>query len=896
MHTDVPSFGDSAMTSLSAFDPLAAPVIDHGAVHRTVLPNGLTVLVHCDGSAPVVAVVTYVKAGYFDETDDVVGIAHVLEHMFFKGTERRGVGEIAKETKASGGYLNAHTIYDHTSYYTVLPASGLAAGLDVQADAYANSVIDREELAKELEVIIQEAKRKSDNPGAVAVETLYELLHQRHRMRRWRIGREARLRALTRDDLVRFYRNFYRPRNTILSIVGDVGIDETLRQVERLYGTIPDAPIARVPGPAELPQRELRYREWGGDIAQTQLLFGWHTPGTLHADTPLLDLAASVLGAGRASRLYRAVRERQLAASVSAFNYTPTELGVFGAHAETPPHTALDAARAIWGQVRTIREDGIGVHELERARRVFESRWIRRLETMEGKASYLAEWEALGDWRLGDRYLEHLITATPEQVTAAVGQHLDPAYAAVVVYRPETSPEIAADAEAMRHAMDSAPPAPLPASTSRPATPVLTREPRVTLETEEAGVQVYRGPRDVPILLRPKRGAPIVHIGVFASGGAIDELATHAGLTMLMARTAIKGTSRRNATQLAEDAELLGGTIGVSIGAESFGWTIAVPVKHTVAALELLADVVQRPIMNPDALEIERAVAVSGVKLLRDDMYRYPLRLALQAAFGAHQYGTPVTGTEDSLREITAEQLREWHRARVLGTSTMVGVVGDVDSDGIAAVAAREFSELSAGVVATRTAPAWPNSGAMVVERRDKAQTALALAFPSPDLRDPARYTASLIAVIASGLGGRFFDELRDRRSLAYTVHAFAAERQLAGLFVSYIATSPEQEDVARQGLLEEFAKLREQPVRDDELARAKRYAVGSDAIRQQSGGAVLSDVIDAWLVGTGLSELEAFEERIEAVTPLAVRELARRYFDESKRVEGVVRGVGKPV
>ena len=98
--------------------------IDPATVRRTVLPNGLTALVRRDASAPVVAIVTYVRAGYFDETDDVVGIAHVLEHMYFKGTAQRGVGEIAKETKASGGYLNAATIYDHTSYYTVLPSSG----------------------------------------------------------------------------------------------------------------------------------------------------------------------------------------------------------------------------------------------------------------------------------------------------------------------------------------------------------------------------------------------------------------------------------------------------------------------------------------------------------------------------------------------------------------------------------------------------------------------------------------------------------------------------------------------------------------------------------------------------------------------------------------------------
>ncbi len=236
------------MTANATLPSTALPAT---SVVRTRLANGLTVLVRRDPSAPVVAIVTFVRAGYFDETDDVVGISHVLEHMYFKGTPRRGVGEIAKETKAAGGYLNAGTIYDHTSYYTVLPSSSFDAGLDVQSDAYAHSLIDSDELARELEVIIQEAKRKADNPTAVATETLYELLHDRHRIRRWRIGREPGLRALRQDDVVGFYRNFYRPGNTILAIVGDVDPDEVLADVNRRYGALAAGDPTRTPGPNE---------------------------------------------------------------------------------------------------------------------------------------------------------------------------------------------------------------------------------------------------------------------------------------------------------------------------------------------------------------------------------------------------------------------------------------------------------------------------------------------------------------------------------------------------------------------------------------------------------------------------------------------------------------------
>ena len=291
-----------------------SPLLPADSVRRLKLPNGLTVLVRRDPSAPVVAIVTHVKAGYFDETDDVVGIAHVLEHMYFKGTPTRGVGEIARATKAAGGYLNAGTIYDQTSYYTVLPSSAFERGLEIQFDAYANSLIDADELARELEVIIQEAKRKADNPSAVAVESLYALLHDRHRMRRWRIGRETGLRPLTRDDLLRFYRNFYRPGNTILSIVGDVDAKQAAREIERLYGALPDAPVEHAPGPdgaaargLPLPRADRRHR---ADAARHRLAHARHARRRHGAPRPRRDGARHRARVAAVSRGARAAARR----------------------------------------------------------------------------------------------------------------------------------------------------------------------------------------------------------------------------------------------------------------------------------------------------------------------------------------------------------------------------------------------------------------------------------------------------------------------------------------------------------------------------------------------------------------------------------------------------------
>lgn len=869
-------------------------MMDPATVRRLVLPNGLTVLLHRDDTAPVVAIVTYVKAGYFDETDDVAGIAHVLEHMFFKGTTDRPVGAISKETKAAGGYLNAGTIYDRTSYYTVLPAASFARGLEIQGDAYANSVIDAEELAKELEVIIQEAKRKADNPSAVATETLFELLHDEHRMRRWRIGREDGLRKLTRADLVRFYRNFYRPRSTILSIVGDIDLDEAARQIERQYGSLPDALIERTPGPREPAHREFRYRELEGDITQTQLVFGWRTPGTLHPDTPLLELAGTMLGSGRGSRLYRAVRERKLATSVSAYDYTPTELGVFVVHAEGPPEKSVEAARNVWAQLADVRANGFGDDELNRARQLLEARFIRRLETMEGQANFLAEWEALGDWQMGERELDRLLSAAATEVTDAVRRHLAEDSAGVIVYRPRGVPELARNAAAMRELLGGgAPllppvPAPSPVAPARPA--------RASFEREEGRVRVYRTAHDVPMLVMRRPGAPLVQLGMHVAGGATDEPAARAGLTSMLTRTSVKGTRTRSAAQIADEGELLGGSVSGSTSSESFSWGISVPARHTGAALELLSDVVQHATFGEQALETERALALADLEMLRDDMYRYPLRLLTSEAFAGHPYGVPASGTEASLASIDASEVRDWHRARALEGPSVIAVVGDVNPDEIATLVAARFDELRWREEAPLAAPAWPPAPLTIAESREKAQSALALAFPSPSRTDDARFAADLLAGVASGLGGRFFDQLRDRQSLAYTVSAFAAEWRRAGMFVSYIATSPEKEEIARAGLLAEFAKLREAPVTAAELAQAKEYAIGTHAIRSQSGGALLGEIIDAWIFGRGLHEIDEHDARIRAVTASEMQELASRHFVESALVQSVIRGTGRRV
>jgi zinc protease len=837
----------------------------------------------------VAAVVTHVNAGYFDETDDVVGISHALEHMYFKGTPTRGVGEIARQTKAAGGYLNASTIYDHTLYYAVVPSSGFDTALEIQADAYHNSLIDAAELANELEVIIQEAKRKEDNPPAVAIESLYALMHDRHRIRRWRIGREAGLRTFTREMMLGFYRNFYRPSSTILVVVGDIDTRRTLAAIERLYGDLPAGEPTRNVGESETAPPAFRYREMAGDIAQTQFAFGWRTVGPLHADTPAIEMLAGVLGTGRASRLYRATRERKLVSSIAAFNYSPRDIGVFAVHAEAPPEKATAAMAAAWDQLRRVRDEGVRDDELERVRRITESRWVRRLEDMEGQANHLAEWEALGRWEMGDEFLERMLSVSATDVRDVAQRYLRDETVAVFTYRPASTAPLFANADAVRSSLQRETAEPLAASAPLPALGSARRS-RATFEYEDAGARVYRLSSGIPVLVKRRPASPITYFGVFAVGGVCDENDAIGGRTLLMARTALKGTPTRDAVQVAESGELLGGSVGASVGSESVGWSISVPARNAASAMELLADVALRPAFASDAVETERAIALADLAALRDDMYRFPMRLANRAAFAGHPYGVPSLGSEESLRAQDARSLREWHASRFLEGPTVVACVGDADPDELAGLAATHLGTLRYRAPSSIAAPTWPAQLVQSTEQRNKAQTALVLSWRAPARTDADRFDLSMLTGIASGLGGRLFEELRDKLSLCYTVQAFASERRAVGTFHAYIATSPEKEQAARDGLLAELAKFREALVTPEELARAQTYALGTHAIRQQSGAAVMGEMVDAWMFGT-LRELPDYERRVRAVTAEGVRAVARRYLDPERRVEGIVRG-----
>lgn len=862
-------------------------------VRREVLPNGLTVLVQRDRAAPVAAVVTHVKAGFFDEPDRWIGISHVLEHMFFKGTPTRGVGQIAKETKAAGGYLNAHTSYDHTSYFAVLPAARLPDAVAIQADALMNAALDAGELERELKVIIQEAKRKLDNPGAVTHETLHEVMYDRHRIRRWRIGYERDLAGFTRADVHGYYASRYVPSRVIIAIVGDVDEEETLALARRTYGGWAAGDGAVDPSPGEPPRREVRARTLRGDVTQAELGLGWRGVPALDPRAVPLDLAAGILGAGRGSWLYRALRETGLATSVSAHHYSPTELGVFSIGADCDAERVEPVLRGIGDAVHRLVSEPIAAEDLERARTLLLTRWSRRMEEMDGRAAALASAEAMADYRLLDREFDQLARATAEEVQAAARQVLDPEAVSAVVYLPR---DRGGDLDATTLASLVRPRA-LPAGQgTRHAAPAVRPARAPVSPVSEAGV-LHEALPAFDLLVRRKPGVPIVSLGVYLPRASFDPPG-QAGLGALAVRSAVRGAGGYDAAGLALAFERLGGTLGPVVGLDWLGLGATVLAPRLGEAATLM-DLVLHAADAPDAqLEAERRLLVEETTQAADDMFRYPFQLAFAAGFGGRGYGVPASGLPAELATLTPADVRAWQRAALAGARGIVVAVGDLEPEPALATLGGVFGGHAARPLITLRNPvSWVLNGTPVSRAvsRQKAQSAFALAFPGPSRRDPSRHAAEVWSAVASGLGGRLFEALREQRSLAYTVLASSWQKARGGAFLSYIATSPEREVEARTAMLAELQRFAEERVTPVELAQATQYLAGQTVVQRQSAAALAGEIVEAWLAGQGLEDITDPASHYLAVTADEIRDVAARVLGGGTPVfaEGVVQGAG---
>lgn len=867
-------------------------------VKHAVLPNGLRVLIKVNRATPIAAVLAHVNIGYFHEPDRWNGLSHVIEHMFFKGTQRRpGKEQIAQEIRALGGTINAGTYYEETSYYIVLPCEHLEKGIEIQADTFLRSRFDSEELAKELEVIIQESKQKRDNPSALLLETMYACAYDRHRIRRWRIGSEETLRSFRRDDILAFIENTYRPENIVVAIVGDVDTERALEAVGRYWSALPRGILLKEPSPEEPEREEFRYERMRGDIRQRLVQLGFHAPPLLHPDSPPLMALGALLSDGRSSRLYRALKEEQrLVTSVWAGYEGFSSLGVFTISLETVRDDPLAAEQALFGEVARLLVEPIGEEELERVKTRIESRYLFAQEEVLGMARTLASYEALGDYRLADEMLNRLQAVTAEDVKRVAAQYLSLHRATLVEYLPHTAniPERAADEVfamingrkagiahtlKLRDNLTNAPVSGLSANVKpRPAS------------TPTAGeILEARLPGGATLLYRERRDLPIVAFHVLFPGGKRAETPQTAGLTSLMLRSALKGTKNLTAEQIAQRVESLGSSIGISLTPDYFGFSMKLLAERVPEGLAVLKEVISHPIFPAEEVEKEKQSIYGEIRRRQDSMFSHAFDQFNHACYGDQPYGLPSAGIAEAVAAQTSEALRTWHRQFVRGAEAVIAVVGDIDYNTLVELLADVLPEGESSTSSLEPIKFAP-PGEQIV-RCTKQQTAFILGFPGVPVTNDDRHALDVLSEIASGLAGRFFQAVRGDNALAYAVTAYHRARRDAGNFITYTATSPAREAEARAIILAECEKLAQEPVKLEELASAKEAIRGAQMIGTQTFGAQAAEMATLCLYGLPTDAPERYLARVRQVNAEELMEVAGRYLHPERAWLGVVRG-----
>lgn len=404
---------------------------------RHVLPNGVRIIIEEHRGSEVVALQLWVQAGARDETAAELGLAHYLEHLLFKGTVTRPPGFIDREVEGVGGRMNAGTSLDYTNYHMLLPARRALAGIETLADISVNASLDETLLEREKQVVLEEMRLTDDSPTRFLGRQLYSAAFDGHSYGRPIIGTTGLIRGLTREQLLRFYRRHYVPEAFTLVVVGAVDPTEVLAAATRAFGPLTRSGSGRLPPPS-IGEGRPRHVELERPGSHAYLGLAWHAPKIDHADTPAVDLLASILGQGRSSRLTRSLRERLGLVNTIGTGYSALEgAGLVTLTAQVDPANLAEAEAQIWREIRRVRDTGVTAAELERAQTAEEARREFQIETAEGRAVALGY--AVTVWRLEEEeaYLHRLRAVTREQVRAAARRYLDLAQFARVVLRPQ---------------------------------------------------------------------------------------------------------------------------------------------------------------------------------------------------------------------------------------------------------------------------------------------------------------------------------------------------------------------------------------------------------------------------------------------------------------------------
>jgi zinc protease len=828
---------------------------------KSVLPNGLTLIVHQDPKAPIVAVNVWYHVGSKNEKPGRTGFAHLFEHLMFNGSENYDKDFFGPMEQAGATDMNGTTNEDRTNYFENVPTNALDIALWMESDrmGHLTGAISQPKLDEQRGVVQNEKREGENEPYGKVWDFLTPKLYPAHHPYSWTvIGSMEDLDAAKLDDVKEWFRTYYGAANAVVVVAGDIDAETARRKVEKYFGDIPAGPpVARQE--AWVAKRTGSQRGIMQDrVPQARIYKVWNIPGWGTADADYLNLVSDVLSRGKSSRLFkRLVYDDQIATDVSATLDLREIGGLFTIEASARP--GIDLARvekAVDEELRRLLAGGPTPAELRRVKTRYRAAFIRGIERIGGfggKSDVLANGQVFAG--RPDYYqvqLDRVQLATPARLLSSARQWLsDGVYSLEVHPYPEF--------QTARAAADRSK---LPAPGSLPE----TKFPELERAMLSNGLK---------IVLARRPAIPQVRFDLLLDAGFAADKAGVPGTASLAMAMLDEGTARRTSLQISDELAQLGANLATGSRLDVSSVSLEALRENLDASLDIYGDVILHPSFPRSDFERLRKQRLAQIQQEKADPVGLALRVFPGLLYGrGHAYSNPWTGsgTEESTEQITRDHLVRFHRDWFKPNHATLIVVGATTMAEIRPKLERTFAAWRPGEVPSKdiaTVAQQPRPVVYLIDRPGSLQSLIIAGNVAPPKANPGEVSIQTMnGVLGSDFSSRVNMNLREDKHWAYGAYTFFRDARGQRPFVAY---APVQTDKTKEALVELDKELRgiikDRPIQPDELSRAQASLTLTLPGSWETMAALAGAIGDIVTFGLDDRYYDTFAEKVRAQT-----------------------------
>ncbi len=854
-------------------------------INQYYLDNGLKVILKKDEFSPVTSLFVWVNTGSAYENDKEKGLAHVHEHMIFKGTSQLQVGEVSRQIEAHGGEVNAFTSYDETVYYTTLSNDFAHVALSIFSECMHDALFDEGELKKELEVILEEIKMGEDSPNKVLWNMICANAFQDHPYGLPIIGTPKSVKSFARKDLQSFYNKWYQPKNIKLIVVGGGETGELKNKINQTFGSLGAKNVNTIKLNDDFNYSGLQVHIDHREVNECYFALSFRAEKTSDLKSPILDVLGIILGVGTSSVLNKRLKEElALVTSIYSYNFSARHGGAFVIGGTLLEKNIKDALRLIVHEIRKIINLDFDSDQLKRAKTELLTQNLYENETVQRQAQKIGYLESeAGSIKFEEDYLECVKHATPDVIQNVAKEFLHIDNLALNLIFPKNSKK--QDADGFKSILNKAFDEKLQFSKNNFETFNIknyliedVQYPEPTLLQLDCGINL--------IVLQNSK-TPLISLRSVSFGGSRYETRSSNGKFNMLSELLTRGSSNYTKNEIAMNTEILAADIEGFSGKNSLGVKMVGPSANLKEVVPIFSDVVANPIFEDSEIEIVRNDMLSYLNRKKQSYESIVAEKFFELLFNKHPYSLNQFGTEESVSNIKRNDIVQTHEDFISKNNILLCAVGNFE-------VARLLEELNRNISFKNEEKKLPNVASCslidkdIVESiklGDKQQSHTIVGTYAPSLDSENKFSFNVLDAVLSGMGGRLFMELREKKSLAYSVYSFFKANLDYGYFGIYIGCSPEKKMQSIDAINNELEKLIEKGITNEELERAKNYLIGRNDISLQRNASINARIAYAGLYGLSLNEPFDFSSKIKSISQDSINSVIEKYLKGKSKV-----------